>query len=243
MFRFFLSVLFFFSSVTMTAQAAFETDTFKTSAGELKITFIGHGSLHFFHNGLNVYIDPYGPLADYGQLPKADIIFVTHQHQDHFDRAAIDKIRQEQTLLFLTAACLPAPPASRILKNGEHGTARGINFAVVPAYNIANLRANGLPFHPRGEGNGYVLTFADLRVYIAGDTENIPEMAELKNIAIAFLPMNLPYTMTPEMAAKAARSIQPQVLYPYHYGDTDPQQLPLLLADEANIAVRIRKMN
>jgi L-ascorbate metabolism protein UlaG (beta-lactamase superfamily) len=243
MLRFFLGVLFFFSSVTMTAQAAFETDTFKTSAGELKITFIGHGSLLFSHNGLNIYIDPYGQLADYGRLPKADLIFVTHQHQDHFDRAAIDKIRQEQTQLFLTAACQPAPPASRILKNDEHGSVRGIDFAVVPAYNIVHLRANGLPFHPRGEGNGYVLTFADFRVYVAGDTENIPEMAELKNIAIAFLPMNLPYTMTAEMAAKAARSFKPKILYPYHYGDTDPQRLPLLLADEANIAVRIRKMN
>ena len=100
-----------------------------------------------------------------------------------------------------------------------------------------------MPFHPSGEGIGYVFSFADFRVYVAGDTENIPEMAGLKNIAVAFLPMNLPYTMTPEMVAKAARSFKPRILYPYHFGDTDARQLTRLLADETDISVRIRKMN
>jgi L-ascorbate metabolism protein UlaG (beta-lactamase superfamily) len=113
----------------------------------------------------------------------------------------------------------------------------------VPAYNIVRQRPDGRPFHPRGEGNGYVITFPGLRVYVAGDTENIPEMAELKDIAVAFLPMNLPYTMPPEMTAAAATSFRPRVLYPYHFSDTDPQRLVDLLRAEPGIEVRVRKMN
>ena len=243
MFRFLLCGFFVLNSVTMTAQAEFETDIFKSGAGDLKITFIGHGSLLFTFKQLNIYIDPFSQLADFSRLPKADLIFITHRHLDHFDGAAIEKLRQDGVQIFLTAACLPAPPASRILKNGDHGSVRGIDFTVVPAYNIINKRPTGTPFHPAGEGNGFVFTFADLRVYVAGDTEFIPEMADIKNIDVAFLPMNLPYTMDPEMTAKAARSIKPKILYPYHFGNTDPRQLLLLLADEPGITVRIRKMN
>jgi L-ascorbate metabolism protein UlaG (beta-lactamase superfamily) len=104
------------------------------------------------------------------------------------------------------------------------------------------MRSPGKPFHPKGEGNGYVLTFGDTRVYVAGDTENIPEMAQLKNIAIAFLPMNLPYTMTPEMVAAAADSFHPRILYPYHYGNTDPNELVQLLKNDKEIEVRIREL-
>ena len=110
------------------------------------------------------------------------------------------------------------------------------------AYNQINTRGNGDPFHPKGEGNGYVLTFGDQRVYIAGDTENLPEMGKLKGIDIAFLPMNLPYTMTPEMVAQAAFSFKPRILYPYHYGQTDTSKLENLLQTEKQIEVRIRKM-
>jgi L-ascorbate metabolism protein UlaG (beta-lactamase superfamily) len=243
MFKLLLCSIFFLGSVTMTAQDNFETDIFKTTAGDLKITFIGHGSLLFNFKNLAIYIDPYGQLADFSLMHKADIIFITHQHQDHFDSAAIEKLRQKNTHIFLTAACQPVPAASRSLKNGDSLSEQGIDIAVVPAYNIIHKRENNVAFHPRGEGNGYVFTFADLMVYVAGDTENIPEMVGLKNIAVAFLPMNLPYTMTPEMTAKAAQLFKPRILYPYHFGNTDPRLLPPLLADEAEITVRIRKMN
>ena len=119
---------------------------------------------------------------------------------------------------------------------------RGITVTVVPAYNLVHRRDNGQPFHPRGAGNGYLLDFGDTRLYVAGDTENTPEMAALKDVDIAFLPMNLPYTMTPEMVADAARSFRPRILYPYHYGDTDPQRLVELLRDRPDIEVRIRPM-
>ena len=103
-------------------------------------------------------------------------------------------------------------------------------------------RESGKPFHPRGEGNGYVITFGDKRVYVAGDTENIPEMKELKDIHIAFLPMNLPYTMTPKMVADAARMFKPKFLYPYHYGETDTSKLLKLMEGQKDIEVRIRNM-
>jgi L-ascorbate metabolism protein UlaG (beta-lactamase superfamily) len=244
MFRRLSCVIFsLLGSLLMTAQDNFETDRLQTAGGELAITFIGHGSLLFTTAGMTIYIDPYGELADYGRMPKADLIFITHQHRDHFDLDAIDKIRRPDTQIFLSALCQPAPPASRVLKNGDRIRVRGIDVAVVPAYNIVHKRPNGLPFHPRGEGNGYVFTFADTAVYVAGDTEFIPEMAALENIAVAFLPMNLPYTMTPEMTAQAAKSFRPRMLYPYHFGDTDPQKLVALLAGEKGISVRIRKMN
>lgn len=227
----------------MTAQNGFESDAFKTAAGELRIYFIGHGSLHFHWHDLTIYVDPDGRLADFAKLPKAGLILVTHQHGDHFDPPAIEALRRDSTQVFVSASCLPLPAGARILKNGDRIETSGVVVDTVPAYNIVQKRPDGRPFHPRGEGNGYVLTFPGLRVYVAGDTENIPEMKELRDIAVAFLPMNLPYTMPPEMAALAARAFRPRVLYPYHFSDTDPQRLVTLLRGEPGIEVRVRKMN
>jgi L-ascorbate metabolism protein UlaG (beta-lactamase superfamily) len=112
----------------------------------------------------------------------------------------------------------------------------------VPAYNVVHMRSPGQPFHPKGVGNGYVITFGDKRVYVAGDTENVPEMANLPNIDVAFLPMNLPYTMTPKMVAEAVQVIKPKIVYPYHFGNTDTSQLVRLLKDMENVEVRVRKM-
>ena len=128
------------------------------------------------------------------------------------------------------------------MKNGEVKTVKGLKIEAVPAYNIISKRDGGEPYHPKGNGNGYVITFGGKRVYVAGDTENTPEMKALKDIDIAFLPMNLPYTMSPEMAAEAARAFRPKVLYPYHYGNTDVKQLAELLKGEQGIEVRIREM-
>jgi L-ascorbate metabolism protein UlaG (beta-lactamase superfamily) len=237
------------AGMIMAAQNGLQSDVFKSAGGVLRITFIGHASLLFqfkpAHQAadLTIYVDPDGRLADFSQLPKADLILVTHQHYDHFDATAIETLRQAATAIFVSPACLPLPAAARILKNGDRTRFKDVGIEAVPAYNIVNKRPDGLPFHPRGEGNGYVLDFPALRVYVAGDTENIPEMAALKDIAIAFLPMNLPYTMTPEMTAQAARIIMPRVLYPYHYSATDPQRLVTLLKDSAGMDVRIRKLN
>ncbi len=218
-----------------------EQDTIKTETGDLTITFIGHGSLMFGYQGKVIHVDPVSREGDYSKMPKADLVLITHEHGDHLDPKALGLIRKDQTKVVLTKACAPKVPDGKIVKNGDVVTVDGFKIEAVPAYNIAHKRPDGQPFHPKGAGNGYVITFDKTRVYVAGDTENIPEMAELKDIGIAFLPMNLPYTMTPEMVADAARMFQPRILYPYHYGETDPNVLVDLLK-ESKIEVRIRKM-
>ncbi len=129
-----------------------------------------------------------------------------------------------------------------ILNNGETITMDGISIEAVPAYNMRHKRDNGLPFHPKGEGNGYVLTIGTTRIYIAGDTDDFPEMSRRNNIDIAFLPMNLPYTMTPYETAAAARSFKPKILYPYRFGETDTTLILKLLKATPEIDVRIRRM-
>ena len=127
------------------------------------------------------------------------------------------------------------------MKNGDVTTALGIKIEAVPAYNVIHKRDNGEAFHPKGVGNGYVLTFGKTRVYIGGDTEDVPEMKDIKEVNVAFLPMNLPYTMTPEMVAQATKVLKPDILYPYHYGSTNVQELVSLLKKE-NVEVRIREL-
>jgi L-ascorbate metabolism protein UlaG (beta-lactamase superfamily) len=237
-----LMVPMFSFAAGLLAQDSFERDVIKTSVGDLEITFLGHGSLILAFRGKILHVDPFGRLADYSKLPKADIVLLTHDHSDHLDPVALEKVRTEKTVVVLTEKCAEKVGGGIVMKNGDLRTVDGIEVETVPAYNIIHKRENGQPFHPKGEGNGYVLTFGDTRVYIAGDTENIPEMKSLKKIDYAFLPMNLPYTMAPEMVADAAAAFKPKVLYPYHYGDTDPAKLVELLKDQKGIEVRIRKM-
>lgn len=217
-------------------------DTFETASGALEITFVGHGTLMMRFGGKVIHIDPYAKLADYAALPKADLILLTHHHQDHLDLGAIAPIRTPDTRLVLSAKCAEKLPGGTVMQNGDRHVELGVGIEAVPAYNLLHKRDNGQPFHPRGEGNGYVLTFGATRVYVAGDTENTPEMKSLAGIDVAFLPMNLPYTMTPAMVADAARAFKPKVLYPYHYGETDPASLTALLADLPEVEVRIRPM-
>jgi len=220
----------------------FQTDVIETSAGELKIAFVGHGTLMFTFGDTIIHVDPVSREADYGKMPKADIILVTHEHGDHLDPAAIAAVRKEGTAVLLTEKCAATASGGTVMKNGDVRTVAGLRIEAVPAYNIVHKRPSGEPFHPRGVGNGYIITFGDKRVYVAGDTENVPEMKKLKDIAVAFLPMNLPYTMTPEMVADAAKAFRPRVLYPYHFGKTDTSELVRLLAAEKSIEVRIRRM-
>lgn len=220
---------------------AFERDVFPTSGGSLEITFIGHGSLMLSYGGRTIQVDPFSKLADYAKLPKADLMLITHQHQDHLDLAAVSAVRTGETKIILNSASSEKLPGGMVMKNKEVQTVMGIKIEAVPAYNVVHKRENGQLYHPKGEGNGYVLTFGDKRVYIAGDTENTAEMKSLRNIAVAFLPMNLPYTMTPEMVVDGALAFRPAVLYPYHYGDTDTGKV-LSLLKGSDIEVRIRKM-
>ncbi len=239
--------IMFFASASMasdasTGQDKFESDMFNTTSGTLTMTFIGHGTLMFELNDMVIHIDPVSRYADYATLPKADLILITHEHGDHLDKGAIEKIKIPDTEIVLTEICREQLHTGIVMKNGDVKEVKGIKIEAVPAYNIVHKRDNGEPFHPKGVGNGYVIILGDKKVYIAGDTENIPEMKNLTGIDIAFLPMNLPYTMTPEMVADAASMFNPTILYPYHYGTTNPQALVDLLKDKKDIEVRIRQL-
>ena len=221
----------------------FEKDSFPTTSGkQITIYFIGHGSLMFNYNGINVYIDPSMLFADYAKLPKADIILITHHHSDHMDTAAISRIHKNGTQILLPESCLGLLKDIKlgiVLKNGQHSNLYGIEIEAIPAYNTT---PGNEKYHPKGRDNGYIITFDGKRVYVAGDTENTPEMAALKDIDIAFLPMNQPYTMTPEQVADAVNAFNPKIFYPYHYGDSDIEKMKTLLSKNKKVEVRIRAL-
>lgn len=217
----------------------FEFDRFEAQGGRISIYFIRHGTLMIHYNQLVIHVDPVGQYADYGKLYQADIVLITHEHSDHLDAKAISQTEKKGTRIIINQAGRDQLGKGQVLKNGDSATVKGIKIAAVPAYNTTEGRDR---FHPKGRDNGYVLDIGGRRIYIAGDTEDIPEMAELKDIDIAFLPVNQPYTMTPEQAASAARTIKPKVLYPYHYGETDISVLPGLLKDLPEVEVRIRSL-
>ena len=185
----------------MAAENNLVTDKIKTGQGELAITFLGHATLMVSYEGKIIHIDPVSQYADYSNLPKADLILVTHEHGDHLDLKAIEAIKTDKTMVVVTENVAQQVKGGIVLKNGDEKTIQGFQIAAVPAYNLVNMRSPGVPYHAKGVGNGYIITCGDKRVYIAGDTENTPEMKSLRQIDIAFLPMNLPYTMTPEMVA------------------------------------------
>lgn len=236
-------ITFCLAGTVLSQENKFETDTFSTSEGNLEITFIGHASLMFNYNGLIVDVDPWSKLADYSKLPKADLIVITHQHGDHFDPRAINELKKTHTKIICTKTVADSlKGVETIMKNGDFITLEGVEIIAVPAYNLVHKRSNGEFYHPKGMGNGYVFRFGDKKVYVAGDTENIPEMKNLKNIDIAFLPMNIPYTMTPQMVVDAVRMVKPKILYPYHFGDTDVNKLENLLKNEDYCEIRVRNM-
>lgn len=224
------------------SQNDFTSDVIKTSDGDLKITFIGHGTLMFQYNDMVIHADPVTRYGDYAILPKADIILITHQHGDHFNLDAIQLISKSSTKVILTQTCFEKFDEGIIMKNGDEKTIDGLSILAVPAYNVVHKRDNGTPYHPKGEGNGYVISFGDKKVYIGGDTENFPEMKDIKGIDIAFLPMNLPYTMTPAMVADAVSILNPDILYPYHFGTTNTDELVELLKNNKNVEIRIREL-
>ena len=229
------------ASATTGSAMDFQTDTFKTREGKaVTITAIKHASLRIQYDGLEIQVDPvakYAPETDYSKFPKADIILVTHEHFDHFDRDTIAALRKDGTQIIANPAVQKMLSSGTALTNGESRVlAKGIKLDAVPAYNTTPGHTQ---FHPKGRDNGYVLTIDGLRIYIAGDAEDIPEISALKDIDVAFLPCNQPYTMTPEQVAKAARTIKPKVLFPYHYSQTPIKQVAALLAG-SGIDVRIR---
>lgn len=199
-------------------------------ADSFTIHNLGHASLMIEYNNLIIHIDPRSSEANYDLLPDADIIIISHAHSDHYDINALNKIKKTGTELICSQEVKNKNTytgAIFVMKNGDSLKIKDIPIKAVPAYNLINSTS-----HPKGIGNGYILYIGEKRVYIAGDTENIPEMLTFGKVDYAFLPMNLPYTMSPEMAAEAAKKLKPDVLYIYHFGTSDTAKLRTLLKAE-----------
>ena len=220
----------------------YEVERFVTDGGApVDVTLIKHGTLALRCGGLWIHVDPVtklGKETDYAaEFPKADIILITHEHGDHLDASAIAALSGEDTRIILNQSSFDKLGCGEVIGNGQSiSLTDDILLEAVPAYNTTPGRER---FHPRGNGNGYVLTIDGLKLYIAGDTEDIPELADLKDVDVAFLPVNQPYTMTVDQCVKAAKVIAPKVLIPYHFGETDLSGLPELLP---GIDVRLRQM-
>jgi len=214
---------------------AYEVDTFTTKSGKtVKIHALVHASMRIEYDGKEIEIDPVTKLGDkvinYAAMPKADYIFITHEHFDHLDTAAIKLLTDDNTQLVTNQRCAEMLGYGTVMANGD------VTIEAIPAYNTTE---GHLQFHPKGRDNGFILTLDGLRIYIAGDTEDIPEMADIKDIDVAFLPCNQPYTMTVDQLVNAAHIVKPRVLFPYHYGQTDVSGIPSLLKADG-IEVRIR---
>lgn len=223
---------------TLGAQTPRPVETFQTKAGELKITPIRHASLMIEAGGKVIHVDPWSQ-GNYEGVPKADIILVTDIHGDHMDPKAIAAVRKDGTQIIAPSAVTATVKESTAIKNGETQTVGAFTIEGIPMYNEKRGPAEGKFYHDKGRGNGYVITYGGLRIYVAGDTEGHPEMRALKNIDVAFIPMNLPYTMTPEEAADAVKVFRPKVVYPYHYRDSDTKAFAAALSS-SGVDVRLR---
>ena len=224
------------------AVTKYAVETFFTDSGlPVRITLIKHGTLEIACKGLSIQVDPVSGLSvptDYAtEFPKADVILVTHEHGDHFDRTALEALGANADNLVTNARVAEMLGWGAVMANGDSRDLPGdIRLDAVPAYNYTEGRTN---FHPQGRDNGFILTVDGLRIYVAGDTEDIPEMADIKDIDVAFLPVNQPYTMTVDQCVHAAEVLQPKVLIPYHFSNTDLSGLPARLP---GITVLLRQM-
>jgi L-ascorbate metabolism protein UlaG (beta-lactamase superfamily) len=241
--RYLLSFLFSLLIMNQTFAKIIETDSYVTKSGKkVTIHFIKHASFYFVFNGITIYVDPVNYEGiNYQMLPKSDLLLVTHDHYDHLDKGAIENIITPKTLVYGNKQAYIVISQGEELRNGDKVTFKIqndiIEIEAVPAYNTTEGRDI---YHPKNRDNGYVLTLGGSHFYIPGDCEDMPEMKHLKNIDVAFLPINQPYTMTVEQAVNAAKTIKPKILYPIHYGDTDLQGLSVL--KKIGIKVKVFQM-
>ncbi|MEC7298710.1 MAG: MBL fold metallo-hydrolase [Pseudomonadota bacterium] len=210
-------------------------DVYKSRSGEVVIHPVAHASFVMETPAGTFYVDPVGGADAYDGMPMPDFILITHHHGDHYDPETLSGLWHDNLAMITNPEVFEKLPEdmkakTRSLSNGDQGEARGLPIQAIPAYNTTQDRLN---YHPQGRDNGYVLSVDGLRIYIAGDTEDTPEMRALTDIDIAFVPFNLPYTMTEDQAASAVAEFGPKVVYPYHYRDSDPELFAKLLA-EAN---------
>lgn len=193
------------------------------AGGAIKVHPVSHASVVFETPAGVIYADPVGEPAAYADKPPADLILVTHEHGDHLNNETLAALVGDNTVLVSNAGAAAKMTAdlaakARVIGNGDMTEFNGMRLDAIPAYNISEQR---LKFHPKGRDNGYVMSFADMRVYLSGDTEDIPEMRALEGIDLALICMNLPFTMTVEQAASAVNEFKPGVVIPYHYRGRD----------------------
>jgi L-ascorbate metabolism protein UlaG (beta-lactamase superfamily) len=211
-------------AVSAQAQMGRQVQTFKSSKGPIKITPVYHAAMVIEAGGKVIIVDPAKP-ADFTGLPQADLILITDIHGDHMDPALVKTVSKDGTKIIAPPAVVKTITTASPLSNGEKTTWDGWTIDAIPMYNMTSTRApkpGAEVFHTKGRGNGYVLTYGGTRIYISGDTEGTPEMRALKNIDVAFICMNMPYTMTPEEAADAVKAFHPKVAIPYHYRANPP---------------------
>ena len=239
------------SAVSGAQEKGLSGDQVATETGVLTIHPVHHATFLMQWNGKTIYVDPVGGVKPFVDFPKPDLVLVTHIHGDHFDAATLAAVvpAEGQTAIIAPATVAEKIPEAlrgktkvKVLANGEKTEAAGIAVEAVPAYNVTPGKE---AFHPKGRDNGYVLTMGGKRVYIAGDTEDTAEMRALKGIDLAFLPMNLPYTMSVAKAADAIRQFKPKIVYPYHYrsgGGTkaDLEELKRLVGEQNGVEIRSR---
>ena len=207
--------------LALSASLSAQTQSFSTAAGEVKITPLYHASVLIQAGGKTIYLDPAKPAKLTG-LPKADLILITHIHPDHFDPDSIATLSQPSTEVLAPASVVAKFPAAKPIANGQSQQWQSWTIEAVPAYNLTRGPARRTLYHPKGRDNGYVITYGGKRFYFSGDTEGTPEMRNLKDIDVAFVCMNVPYTMTPQEAADAVKAFHPKVVIPYHYNGSDP---------------------
>jgi L-ascorbate metabolism protein UlaG (beta-lactamase superfamily) len=207
---------------------------------EIEITPIVHASVMFNYGGIIVYVDPttYLGAADFSKLFKADLILITHHHFDHFDPKTINLLLKENTQIVVPPSLSRSITYAKVMRNGDELEIAGITIEAVPAYNLVRGQSAEVKYHPKGRDNGYILNFGLHRVYVAGDTECVPEVKTLKNIEVAFLPIDGIYTMSPQEAAECAAAIKPKVVYPYHQGSSNASYFASLL-EGRGIEVRV----
>src|SRR6266436_6606781 len=211
-------------SLALLPVAAWAQSVVPAAGGNITITPLQHATVQVEYGGKVIQVDP--AQGDLTKAKPGDLVLVTDIHGDHLNPDLIAKVRKSGTPVVMPAAVqqqagdkIPGPV--EVLANGQTKTVAGVSVEAVPMYNLQRGPAAGQLFHTKGRGNGYILTLGGKRLYFAGDTECTPEMRALKNIDVAFIPMNLPYTMTPAEAADAVRAFAPKVVYPYHYQKSD----------------------
>ena len=239
-----LSVAIAATSLVMVAAQLPTPDKLPATGGDITIAPINHATLQLTFGGKVIDVDPVAAAGTFAGFAAPDVILITDIHGDHLDPATVNKRKKATTTIVAPQAAVAQLAAAQIaspvvMANGDKKTVAGIEIEAVPMYNLVRKNPQGDFFHTKGRGNGYVLTMGGKRIYIAGDTEGVPEMRALKNIDVAFIPMNLPYTMPPDEAADAVKAFKPKIVYPYHYRGSDLKVFEDALKG-SGVEVRIR---